>query len=318
MGNGTTQFAYGPINVPQYFDERISVRYQVVSSILGLQSGESINIGYTAPISSLENILPEFRFFQVHANLYRAQRMSYLGTRSRCCITSEDVYVDSGKYITCNPAYKKPGYTRACDVDLANYCFGSPVNTGICKEWFRGYVADRGYDNYTNAAYQYCETAVQRSNNKFCEDFLDIMRENPDNQLHDQFIDRVRDQTFKCSYPKQQTLTRAKTTTLPRVCWDPNCITGSAWKLKYIDYITRLNCKVSTNSINFTLNEQQSLKSVSIQNTTYRTTGGDINDGENIYTKPLKNLGVGYLDIFSIKGLIIISLLIIFPVSLLQ
>ena len=257
-------------------------------------------------------MLPEFTFTQERYDLYTVRRSLYLGDSSRCCITGEDYYTLSGYYITCPPALKKPSTTRSCDLVLSQYCFGTPVNTSVCKTWLQGYIQARGYDQFTLLGYEYCKTQAQRDANKFCEVYLTLMRDNPDKTVHDAFLDSIRDTTFRCSYPLKKAQTLSKSTNLPRVCWDPNCINSPSWKLKYVDYIARQNCTVVYSNVTYTVSDPNTLNYVKVQSdATQLAEFRQVLENQNIYTKPLKEVGRGFLDIFPLVGLIAISILIV-------
>lgn len=306
----STTFSYDT-NIPIIYNKDLVVSYEVLSSILALGIGQSYNLGFTAPISSLQAILPEFVFNKVQYDLYTVTRSLYLGDSQRCCISGENVFTVSGVYITCPPALKTPGATRSCDLVLSNYCFATPVSTNICTDWFKGYVQARGYDAFTILGYDHCRTEAQRSVNPFCAMYLNIMRENPDTTVHDNFLDQIRDSTFRCSYPLQKTQVLAKSTNLPRVCWDPNCISTPSWKMKSIDYLTRYNCNVISSNITFNVEDPSTLNNITVQtNATQLAEFRQVLQDQNIYTKPLKDVGKGFLDVFPIIALIGLSIVL--------
>lgn len=310
-GRPTSGFSYEN-NIPLIYNYDLSVGYEVISSILALEIGQELNIGITAPVEYLQQVLPEFTFNHIRYNLYKVSRFMYLGFSDRCCITNEDFFNTSGYFISCPPALKKPGTTRSCDVTLSSYCFANPVNTHICRNWFEGYVRDRGYDIFTNQGYQYCKTESQRNSNKFCDAYLTIMRANPDSTIHDKFIDSVRDNTFRCSYPLRKTQQLARNATLPRVCWDPNCIHSSLWKLKYEDYLKRLSCTVTVSNVNYTVTNPDTLNNIIVQSESSDIVNFiHVLQNQNIYTKPLQELGKSFLDVFQLTTLLGISILIL-------
>lgn len=316
-GAPSTGFSY-QTNIPKRYDKDLIVTYEVVSSLVALKIGEEFNLSIVAPIAQLQQQFPEFEFTQVRYDLYKARRFVYLGPSERCCITNENFFIEQGFIITCPPALKTPSTNRSCDLTLSNYCFQTTAtpstnsdSTHICKNWFEGYIADRGYDIFTNQGYQYCQTPQQREANKFCNVYLDVMRRNPDSSLHDKFLDRIRDGSFRCSYPLQQTLERAKRTNLPRVCWDPQCIASSLWKLKFIDYVTRLNCPVNLSYINFSIENSNTLRYITVDNTETETLQfKSIKPEENVYTQPLKDVGKIFFDSFSIVTMIFLTIII--------
>lgn len=309
-GHPSSGFSY-PSNIPLNYNKDLLVSYEVISSLAALPIGVDFNLSITAPISELSIMFPEIEFTQVRYDLYKARRFVFLGETTRCCITNENFYMVQGSILTCAAALKTPSTNRSCDIVLSDYCFSNPVNTHICKNWLEGYIQDRGYDSFTSQGYQFCSTTDQRSNNKFCDAYLTVMRANPDNTVHDSFIERVRDTTFRCSFPLKTTLAKAKGTNLPRVCWDPQCISSPLWKLKFVDYVTRLNCNVSSSNINFQLSDPNTLKYITYQSDLEQFASfKQIAPSENIYTQPLKDVGKIFFDSFSIVAMICLSILI--------
>lgn len=310
MGQGPSTGFHYPTNIPNIYRKDLNISYEVESSLIALVPGVRINLSIVPSlIPSLTIRFPEITFSEIKYGIYEAHRQGYGGDINRCCITGETYYFNDNYILTCNPIQKNPSATRSCDVTLSNYCFNHPTNTHVCQVWLEGYIRSLGYNTLMTQGYEYCKI----TDNPFCNEFLTLMRQNPDGSQHDRFIDQVRDNTFKCSYPNRQTIRRARGIPLPRVCWDPNCIASPEWKMKYIDYITRGQCNVTSSYVNFQLKDITTIDSLTIEDSEsrYKNYGAIYNTKENLYTQALKDVGRGFIDIPDLRHLIYLSLFII-------
>ena len=302
-----------PSNISTRYDKDISISYETIETIIGLRpGGQAYNLSIIPNlISGLKFKFPEHQFLDQSNNLYKIQRSTYLGELSYCC-THKDIYYDSnGKYYTCDPTTKIPGINRNCDYSVSNYCFSSLVydessKLPICTQWLDGYIRSKGYDNLISYGYNFCTNY----DTPFCNHYLTTMRNNPNPSLHDAFIEKIKDNTFRCSYPLDITLERAKTINIERVCWDPKCIASPLWKLKYSDYVKRLNCNLIQTSINVVLSDAKFISALTINDDGIELPKpADVNQGENIYTNPLKQVGRIQIDFLSVRHLLGLSIL---------
>lgn len=309
-GAPSTGFGYQS-NLPYNYIKDLAVSYEVADTLLALPIGGTYNMSIIPSlIPALQIQFPEFIFMNLGLGLYEATRANYSGDLNRCCISNYSYYLDTNNVSirSCNPATKTPQDTNVCNISLAAYCFNYPVNTQICQTWLEGYIEINGYDQYTTLGYPYCKDYT----NPFCYEYLTLMRANPDSTQMDDFINQVRDQSFRCSFPTQQTLQTAKQTNYPRVCWDPQCIASPLWKLLYIDYVARLNCVVTLSDINFQLGNAQLINDVVLVNSnTTNFTTLSYGPNQNIYTKPLQAIGKGFNDFFSIGQFLFFGVFVI-------
>jgi len=306
MGGGGSSPKGYPVRFNLNYIKDLSISFETFETILGLRPGETYNLSFIgSEIPLLKSIFPEHSFNDLENNLYTVQRDTYYGDNAYCCLNEDIYYKYDGKFYTCNPVTKLPGNTRSCDSSLYNYCFGANPNLTICNAWLDGYIREVGYDSKIIEAYNYC-TLFDKP---FCNRYLTVMRNNPDPNIHDAFIEQYKDSTFKCSYPLNITLKRAQHINEERICWDPNCIASPLWKLKYADYIKRLNCKIVQTEINLTLTDPTFINAITITDDPVAKQNNyiPIAASENIYTSPLKKVGRIEIDFLSVKHLLIIT-----------
>lgn len=304
-GAPSSGFSY-PNNIPSIYNKDLAISYEVISSLLSRDIGQSYNLGLALPnqtIQDLQILFPEFTFTNIRYNLFKATRFTYLGSPSVCCVNTENYYLFNGSYITCPRSMKI--VDRVCDATLSSYCFLTNVPnklTHVCRKWLDDYIKLRGFDVFTISGYQYCDTPDKRTANKFCDIYLTVMRSNPDSSFHDLWLKRER---FSCDSSLRQS---KQSSTIPRVCWDPKCVNSPLWQLKYSDYITRLNCQVSSSDINYSVSDINTSRYIKTFNSTVINT---ITDKGNVYKPYLQRIGRLFIDFMSVTSLVFISVLVV-------